>query len=431
MIKTAVTVLKGMGMGIADVIPGVSGGTMALILGIYIAFIEGIKSVNIRWVLPLLAWAASGFSREKRQAFLDPFLAIHWGFLIPLAVGIVLAFGLGSVIVPSLMDRFPEEMNAFFIGLILASTIVPFQQMKDRGAKQVVVLVVAAVVTWFLLGAKTDPAITWHETSLTEDIDFEHYMRAHPSVRTAEQLYCPVDGEGDNAALREALAGDADLAEAGQHLDGLCERLDELRGDLVAYSAFRDAENLGRKHEANPFNTVTVPAGVTVQIPRPALWYVFVCGLIGICAMVLPGVSGSFFLLVLGVYHFMLSSALKGFIGSVLDLQFPATQAPYVVVFCAGCLIGLLSFARVMSALFERAPSTTLAVLLGLMIGSLRALWPFKVGEPHTGVANVMPPLDAGLVGPVAALLFGAAIVAGVTYLGASKEAKSPGDAPG
>lgn len=427
MIKQAVTALKGMAMGFADVIPGVSGGTIALILGIYVSFIEGIKSLNLLWVAPFFAWAASGFSKEKRQAFLEPFLSIHWGFLIPLGIGIVFAFALGSVVVPGLMDRFPTEMNAFFIGLILASTIVPFQQMKERGAVQVVALVAAALITYVAIGAKTEPALTWHETTLAEDIDFEHYMRTHPSLRTAEELYCPVEGEGDNAALREALASSAEHADAGAHLDSLCVQLDELRGDMVAYAAFRDAENLGRKHEANPFNTVTVPAGTLVQIPRPALWYIFVTGLIGICAMVLPGVSGSFFLLVLGVYHFMLSSALKGFVGALIDGQLPLTQAPYVAVFCAGCLIGLLSFARVMSALFARAPSTTLAALLGLMLGSLRALWPFKIGEPHTGMVNVMPPMDGTLVGPLVALVVGAGLVIALTLVGGKSAADPEG----
>ncbi|MFT4703790.1 MAG: putative membrane protein, partial [Bradymonadia bacterium] len=99
----AILVMKGMAMGFADVIPGVSGGTLALITGIYVSFLEAIKSLNINWIPPLFAWAFSGFKAEKRHVFFEAFLTIHWGFLIPLGVGIVLAFGLGSVIVPELM----------------------------------------------------------------------------------------------------------------------------------------------------------------------------------------------------------------------------------------------------------------------------------------------------------------------------------------
>jgi len=89
-----------------------------------------------------------------------------------------------------------------------------------------------------------------------------------------------------------------------------------------------------------------------------------------------------------------------------------------VMVFCIGCLIGLLSFARVMSTLFTRFPSGTLAALIGMMLGSLRALWPWKIGEPHTGVQNVLPALDASLAGPVAACAVGFALVALISWLG-------------
>ncbi|MFT6629954.1 MAG: putative membrane protein, partial [Flavobacteriales bacterium] len=172
------------------------------------------------------------------------------------------------------------------------------------------------------------------------------------------------------------------------------------------------------KHELNPFNTTMIPAGTVVNVPRPTYAYIFMSGVIGICAMVLPGVSGSFFLLVLGVYQFMLSGALKGFVGSLVHGQVPVIQAPYVIVFCAGCLFGVLTFARVMSFLFKRFPSNTMAAMIGLMLGSLRALWPFKIGEPHTGVQNVMPVLDGTLVAPTMALVVGAGLVLMVTWLG-------------
>lgn len=417
--KKLLIVLKGMAMGFADVIPGVSGGTIALVAGIYVQFIEAIKSVNFRWILPLFAWIASGFSAKKRDAFLQPLLAIHWGFLVPLGAGIVLAFGIGSVIVPYLMDRFPSETAAFFIGLILASTIVPYRQMSERGLKHVAIAIAAALVTFFVVGAHTTPALHWGVETETEALSLEDFMRQHPSMRTAEEVYCPNAEEIDNVALRDAIALDANQPEAAAHLDFLCAQLETFADDLAASVAFRDEHNLGRKDEANPFNNVLVPANTPVNIAKPALWYIFLAGVIGICAMVLPGISGSFFLLVLGVYQFMLSSALKGFIYDAIHLELPVTQGIYVAVFCAGCLLGLLTFARVMSVLFERFRSGTLAALVGTMLGSLRALWPWKLGEPHTGVENVMPVLDASLAGAAFAFLLGAALVIGLTIIGA------------
>lgn len=415
--KKLLILIKGMGMGFADVIPGVSGGTIALITGIYHDFINGIKSVNFRWIAPLFAWVFSGLSRDRLPALMEPIKAIHWGFLVPLACGIVLAFGVGSVVVPDLMDRFPAEMAAFFVGLILASTIVPFRQMTERGPRQVIVALVAAALTFVAVGTQTHPALHWVEESHEEALSLEDFMRQYPSMHTAEHLYCPTGDANDNAALRDAIAADALQPGAAAHLDDLCSRLDAEAGDLAATSELRHDEHLGRKDEMNPFNNVLVPAGTVVLIPRPALWYVFFCGVIGICAMVLPGISGSFFLLVLGIYHFMLSSALKGFIYDLIDREIPTTQGLYVIVFSVGCLIGLLTFARVMSHLFDRYPSGTLAALMGMMLGSLRALWPWKIGDPHTGVANVMPPADE-IIGPVVALAVGAAIVLAITWAG-------------
>lgn len=403
-------------MGFADVIPGVSGGTIALITGIYIQFIEGIKSVNFRWVLPLFAWIFSGFKAEKRAAVLQPLLSIHWGFLVPLGAGIVFAFAIGSVIVPHLMDNFPAETAAFFIGLIIASTLVPYRQMTQRNVMHLIIGVVAGILTFFVVGAHTEPALTWVSATHQEDVSFEDFMRKQPSMRTAEELYCATERE-TNAPMRAAIqANDPDAAE---NLDRLCATLVELHGDLAATAAFRDEEHLGRKDDLNAFNTVIIPANTVITVPRPALWYIFLCGVIGICAMVLPGISGSFFLLVLGVYHFMLSSALKGFIYDVIHLEVPVTQAGYVAVFCAGCLAGLLTFARVMSYLFENHRSVTLAALIGTMFGSLRALWPWKVGDPHDGVNNVMPAIDAAIAMPVIAFVIGAAIVLALTWFDA------------
>lgn len=406
--------LKGMGMGFADVIPGVSGGTIALILGIYSQFIEAIKSVNFRWIPGFAVWAASGFKPEKRDRFLGPLIEIHWGFLLPLMAGIVVAFAIGSVVVPHLMDSFPAETAAFFVGLILASTIVPYRQMTNRRPQHAVLAVVVAALTLVAVGSKTEPSVAWKEASSAESLILEDFMREHPTVWTAESTWCSASETG-NEGLVAAVAGDPEQPGVADRLNTICDQLKALQGDIPAQAALRDAENLGRKHDENPFNNVVVPGGTTVNVAQPALWYIFISGVIGICAMVLPGISGSFFLLVLGVYHFMLSSALKGTIYSLIDGQIPVESGGFVVVFCLGCLVGVLTFARIMSRLFDKYPSGTLAALIGMMLGSLRALWPWKIGEPHTGVQNVMPTSET-LMLPLVAMLIGFALVAALSF---------------
>lgn len=426
-----IVALKGMCMGFADVIPGVSGGTLALILGIYVQFIEGVKSVNFRWVVPMFRWFLSGFSPERRAAALDPLLAIHWGFLLPLAGGIAVAFGIGAKVVPALMDAFPREMAAFFIGLILASCVIPFRSMPERGLREVVVAVAFGVLTWFAVGVHTEPVLTWTAESASEELTLKDFTRRYPSVRTSEQLYCPREGR-DNVELRAAVRTSGAVGQDGvlvaDRLDTICAELAARADSLEEWVRWREQDPslldergvsvLTRKHPENPFDLVVVPAGTPVQIPRPAYWFIFVCGVVGICAMVLPGISGSFILLVLGAYHFLLSSALKGFIAEAVKLRFPQTQFAYVALFALGCGIGLLTFARVMSWLFHKAPSPTFAAMVGIMIGSLRTLWPFKYGDASVGIVNFMPS-GAELPGPAAALVFGALLVGVLTWAGA------------
>jgi len=435
-----VLALKGMCMGFADVVPGVSGGTMALVLGIYVRFIEAIKSVNFRWILPLLRWALSGFKEEHRDAFLRAWLAIHWSFLLPLAAGIGSAIVVGAKVIPELMDASPEGMQGFFMGLILASCVIPIRAMTRRGPREAIVALVFGVMTFLVVGSHTEPALSWTQQSVEERVTLESFTRQFPSIRTPEQLICGARDDG-NDALLAAIAGDPEQPNVAAELTTMCSELASHASDTRAYVAYRlshvDANGLSildRKHESNPFNNVIVPAGTPVQIPTPAYWFIFICGIIAICAMVLPGISGSFLLLVLGAYHFLLSSALRGMISEITSLNFPSTQLPYVMIFGLGCAIGLLSFARVMSWLFHKQPSVTMAAMVGLLLGSLRAIWPFKIGEPHIGVVNVLPTTAGELWLPALAFAVGLAIVLGFTWLGIRHERRAaaadevPGD---
>ena len=108
--------------------------------------------------------------------------------------------------------------------------------------------------------------------------------------------------------------------------------------------------------------------------PPDGLWYLFVCGSIGICAMILPGISGAFLLLILGVYH-----DIAGLIKSAVKLELATADLTKVAVFGAGLVFGILTFSKFLRWLLAVAESATLAFLCGLMLGSLRKLWPFQV----------------------------------------------------
>lgn len=264
-------------MGTADVIPGVSGGTVALIVGIYERLIESIR---------LLASSATTLLRGSREGSAAAFRSVEWRLVLPLGVGIVTAVGIGSLIIPGLLERYPTQMLSVFFGLIAGSLIVPWRRVDRTGRRTLLIAAVAAIIAAILVG---------------------------------------------------------------------------------------------------------LPPMAVVE---PSLPIVFVCAAVAICAMILPGVSGAFLLLVLGVYEATLH-ALSG-----LELD-------YVAVFVAGAVIGLGAFSKLLSWLLRVHHSTTMAALVGLMAGSLRALWPWQT-ETRGLLA---PPADIAQV----AIAIGLAIAGFVT----------------
>ncbi len=121
---------------------------------------------------------------------------------------------------------------------------------------------------------------------------------------------------------------------------------------------------------------------VTIASPATgieAYWYYFLAGFIAICAMILPGISGSFILLLMGAYPVIMKS-ISGLVDGLKAADMAQITGPLMVVaiFGAGCITGLLSFARLVSYLFKKAPQITLSVLTGFLIGSLNKVWPWK-----------------------------------------------------
>jgi putative membrane protein len=405
---------KGMCMGVADVIPGVSGGTLALILGIYAELLNTIKGLNIRWLPLLWQWVKGGRKVEDREALVAALLAMNLPFLITLVSGIATAIVSGSFVIPKLMESFPELMRGFFFGLILASVYVPARMVWDVGRQKALAVGLVFAILGAGFGYKvTDPsqsyvvATTWQPFE-TRAETLKDLARRGPTSATLEQLYWAEQ----NGALRDAVAA------ATPEKAAALEALHKGAGEQVM-----DKKLL--KARQTPYEDVMVPAGVAVQMPQPALWFIFIAGAIAICAMILPGISGSYLLLIFGVYFFILN-ALKGLLSLPLKGELPVSHLTYVSVFVVALVAGILSFARLLSFLLNRFPAPTLGALVGLMLGCLRGIWPFR--HEVAGVAiNVWPGEAAGgVAGAAGACLVGVLVVIALTIVGKRLGADEP-----
>jgi len=256
-------VARGACMGTADVVPGVSGGTMALILGIYRRLVEAIKSLD----RDALARLLRGRLRELADG-------VHWRFLGPVVCGQALgvAFFTKVVPLPKLLLEHPVALYGLFFGLIVASAVLLARDVASRG---------------------------WTGSALA------------------------------------AFAAGAALV-------------------LVASTQ------------------------ISLQAERDDPWLVFGCGVVAICAMVLPGISGSFVLLLLGQYSLVL-----GRIGALIepeegDVGRWVALRDTVGPFALGAVVGLFTFTRVLSWVLRRAERATLSFMTGLLVGSLWVLWPWQ-----------------------------------------------------
>lgn len=232
-------------MGAADVVPGVSGGTIAFITGIYDTLLESIRRVN-----------PSLFSKWRKEGFAAVWTHVNGTFLCSLLAGILTAILTLAKAVSYALTEHPVIIWAFFFGLIVASAIHMIKQVER----------------WAI--------------------------------------------------------GEIALA---------------IGGALFAYG-------------------ITVANPITLEF---SMLTVFIAGSIAICAMILPGISGSFILLLLGMYAPVLD-AVKDF------------NLPILALFALGCVVGILSFSHVLSWLLNNYRSLTIAFLTGLLIGALGKVWPWK-----------------------------------------------------
>ena len=237
-------------MGAADIVPGVSGGTIALILGIYERLLASIRT-GARSLGRLARGDVSGFIAQLK--------AIEWSFIGPLLVGIVAAFVVLASILDRLLTNEPEAMAGLFFGLVVASILVAWQMLHNRDSTRMSVLMTVGIVAFYVLGLQSG------------------------------------------------------------------------------------------------------------SVSDPGLILFFFTGAIASCAMILPGISGSFLMLMLGMY--------AAFVGAVHD-----RELTNLVFFVLGALAGLAAFSTLLSRILDHHRDTLLAALIGLMGGSLRVLWPWPNG---------------------------------------------------
>jgi putative membrane protein len=247
--KAGLLSLKGLCMGSADVIPGVSGGTIALITGIYEDLIGALKSIDATMVKKVLDLNLKG-----------ALACVHIRFLLSLFVGIGIAIISLARLMNFLLNHYPVFTWSLFFGLIAASILVVSRKVTTWSPRTGISLVVGTVVAAFIV-------------------------------------------------------------------------------------------NL-----------------MPVSTPE-TLWFILLCGIIAICAMILPGISGAFILLILGKYEFITATLKNPFLSQNLVI---------ILIFCLGCLIGLLSFSRLLNYLLTNFHQVTMAFLTGLMIGSMPKIWPWK-----------------------------------------------------
>ncbi|MBQ7998477.1 MAG: DUF368 domain-containing protein [Bacteroidales bacterium] len=232
-------------MGAADVIPGVSGGTIAFLMGIYQELVDSIKSIS-----------SSNLKLLFKGKIVEFWKAINGTFLVSLFLGILVSVFSLARLMKYLLEFHPIPLWSFFFGLILASAFVILKELGKWNLQNILALVAGVAAAAYI-------------------------CLVSPSQTTEEY------------------------------------------------------------------------------------WFIFLSGAIAICAMILPGISGSFILLLLGKYHFVMSA--------VTELNIPV-----LCVFGAGAILGILSFSHLLSWLLKKFYMATIALLSGFMIGSLIKVWPWK-----------------------------------------------------
>ncbi len=417
--------LRGVCMGMADVIPGVSGGTVALILGIYPRLVGAVGSVGPAMLRRL---RRRSFRSLVKEGFGDPgrlgdgpdgAQAGHVLLLASVVAGIVPAIAVGAQVLPPLLSAHPEQMRGLFLGLVAASVTIPARQIRHRSLRRwLLALGAAAATVWFV--GLPEPSASHAGGTVT----LEFAAPAADEVRlTPRNLTLIAPGEGGRPDIEYGLRGSRTVPA------GVTTVEVEVIARMAGSAANLPPGSIRALDGPVELSSALQPSALAGG-RDPSLVYVFVGGALAISAMVLPGISGSFVLLLLGLYYFVLHSL-------ALTLRHGDPGAAIVVVtMLAAMATGLLTFSRVLKHLFARWRGATLAVLVGLMAGSLRKLWPFVDHAADGREVMTLPGAGDSEVVTVG-LMFCAGVGAVLVLdamgrrLGKEREALERGDGPG
>ena len=325
-------VLKGCCIGVANIIPGVSGGTMAVMLGIYERLIRALRHVGFSTAKKFLA-----IFTLKKAALSEARAELHridFGFLIAITFGALLAVVASARLIIYLLNEQHDPTYGFFSGLVLTSVIIPIKMLQRFTVKEVASLLLAAALT----------------------VGLTLSMSGEQRLETEQRKHELKEGQ----LSENAVTG----AEASR---------------VVSQGTSKDADHtVGR------------------------LLYLLLCSAIAVSAMILPGISGSFIFLLLGVYF---------------DVLAAVNNRDWVVIgfVTLGGVVGLLAFTRLLNYVLERHHDLTVSFLIGLMLASLYGLWPFRsyamVGGERIDLAHILPQANMNLAITVLAFLIGCAVV--------------------
>ncbi len=330
-------IVNGFLIGLANIIPGMSGGTLALVLGIYERLIAALRNIGKPSTVKKLLRVFTLRKESVRQALAE-LQHRDIGFLALLGVGAVASVLLTSKLIVYVLSHHHDATYGFFSGLILASIWIPARMLSRFGSKELLVLLVAVALILSL--------------SFT--------------------------------------TGTAALAEAEVASDG----------------------------------STSVPSLLELGIFLGG-------GALAISAMILPGISGSFLMLAFGLYFPMLAAIQHVLDGAAQTLTTGhlnpelLSNVLRLVCFVLGCLLGLVAFTRLLNYLLESYRNLTIAFLIGLMVGSLYGLWPFRDFEMVAGermdTAHLLPQLDTNFLITLTMFLIGVGVILGFICLGMGK----------
>ena len=295
LVKNIVVALKGFAMGAANVIPGVSGGTIALLTGIFNELIESLNALM----------SVSSWKMLLQGRFADFWKAIHGTFLLWLAIGVVLSVFSLAKLMEYVLSHHPVQTWAFFFGLIIVSAIFMLSDIKGWKGSDILWLVAGIVLGAFIC------------------------------------LMSPTETPSD-------------------------------------------------------------------------MWFIALCGAIAVCTMILPGISGSFILVLFGKYEYIMKA--------VSELNIPV-----LLVFALGCVIGIIAFSKCLHWLIGKYETQTLLVLIGFTIGALVKVWPWA-DKAANEAANALTGVPAGTLhvpGAVLWALIGAGLVLVLELLSANNRTSS------